>query len=246
MFCEVWIDIILVSLERPKIHVTLKKGTVFLGIFQENWHNSLVYVSYYQKQKFVFGEPLTNNKPGAIITVVAFRLSSGDRMQNEQAKDSAREILCDQYSWLNEFCTFSFLAYYTFPSPPLFSVALFCMSSLPLYFLYFSRYISVSLFICSFSSLVSFVILHSFRSSICVCLYLSVFVSLFLSSPSFLPAYKSLHLYSFFFHFLAIQILLFLLHFSFLLPIYFTYFWFLLSVILLHSFCIWQRLLPII
>jgi len=36
VFCEVWIDIILVSLERPKIHVTLKKGTVFLGIFQEN------------------------------------------------------------------------------------------------------------------------------------------------------------------------------------------------------------------
>jgi len=42
-----------------------------------------VYVPYYQKQKFIFGEPLTNNKPGAIITVVAFRLSSGGGMQNE-------------------------------------------------------------------------------------------------------------------------------------------------------------------
>jgi len=38
VFCEVWIEttnIISVSLERPKIHVTLKKETVCLGIFQD-------------------------------------------------------------------------------------------------------------------------------------------------------------------------------------------------------------------
>lgn len=57
----------------------------------------------------------------------------------------------------------------------------------PLFLVFFLYiYIPVSFFIFSFPSLVSFVILHSFRSSICLYLYLSVLVYLFLSSLSFL------------------------------------------------------------
>ena len=131
------------------------------------------------------------------------------------------------------------------------SVSCFCDSFLyvfitPLFLVFFSIYLSVSFFIFSFPSLVSFVILHSFRSSICLCLYLYVlFLSSFLPFPFSQHTNPCICIY-FSSIFLAIHIFLFLLYFSFLLSIYLIYFWFLLSVIIFHSFYIWQRLLPII
>jgi hypothetical protein len=72
---------------------------------------------------------------------------------------------------------------------------------------------------------------------------------LFLSSSPLFPfsQHTNPHICIYFSSILqAIQIFLILLYFSFLLSIHFTYFWFLLSVILFHSFYIWQRFLPII
>ena len=51
----------------------------------------------------------------------------------------------------------------------------------PLFLVFFYIYLRVFLHFFSFPSLVSFVILHSFRSSICLCLHLSLSLSLSLS-----------------------------------------------------------------
>jgi hypothetical protein len=95
VFCEVWIEptnIISIILERPEIHVTLKKKRDSLSSYISRDMTKFVGLcSLLPQAECIFGEPLTNNTPGAIITVVDFRLSSGDRMKNEQTKDTARE-----------------------------------------------------------------------------------------------------------------------------------------------------------
>jgi len=130
---------------------------------------------------------LPENMPGAIITVVAFRLRSGDKTQDKRRIRSGKYCANNTPDCINFLHSVSWLITHFHPA------SCFCGSFLyvfitHLFLVFFS--ISVSLLIFSFPSLVSFVILHSFRSSICLYLYLSVFISLFLSSLSFLPLYK--------------------------------------------------------
>jgi len=101
----------------------------------------------------------------------------------------------------------------------------------PLFLVFFYIYLRVFLHFFSFPSLVSFVILHSFRSSICLCLHLSLSLSLSLS--------LFVSLFSFLSPSIQIPTSVFIFfHFSGNLNIYFSYLFLVPVVHLLYIFLI--------